>query len=400
MSRGTNKLLGNLSAALLSVLIYGGIGMGNVAVASDSGDKRVCEVGEIKIYQSHLESAMQSTLVAGILGSAITVESGEKTISASSGLKATEMDEGVDPLGGFLIGSQTKMFTSAAIQLLARDGKLNLVDHISNYMDASLIPGGGGITIAQLLNHTSGMGDGISLFDPPAATPSEEYSFDDMLMFARIKGMDFAPGEAWNYNNTAYHVLGHIVEKVSGQSLKDYLHQNIFTPLGMGDTYVGAQEDWPLDKMNHGYAFNPATSTVEDVTKPKSLSWAGPAGDMASSLGDMQIWMKSISSENSGFALKLEDFKRHLIQPGIPAAPPLYGLGFSALNVGGREMWGHGGYIHGFVSLSLYDPLTDTVVTTFSSLKGEENEDFQLIKEVMILAVGSAIHGLPNCVGK
>ena len=385
------------ATAFMAAAVVGSIGFSAVA-ASTTGDKRVCEAGELDTYQTHLQAAMKSTLVAGILGSAILVENDNVKSSGSSGWKTTDMKEDVDTFGQFLIGSQTKMFTSAAIQLLDHDGKLSLSDPISKYMDTSPIPGGEGITIAQLLNHTSGMGDGISLFDPPAATPSESYSFDDMLMFARIKGTEFAPGQAWNYNNTAYHVLGHLVEKVSGQSLRDYMHKNIIEPLAMSDTYIGAQESWPEGGMNIGYAFNPATSKVDDVSRPASLNWAGPAGDMVSSLENLQIWMRSLTRKVDGFPLQISDFKRHLTQPGIPAAPGSYGLGFSALNVGGRVMWGHGGYIHGYVSLSLYDPLTDTVVTTFSTLAGEENENFQLIKEVMMMAVGSAIHGLPNCV--
>ena len=289
------------------------------------------------------------------------------------------------------------MFTSAAVQLLALQGKLGLKDKVSKYLDADKIPGGEGITISQLLNHTSGMGDGISLFDPPASLPTEAYDHNDMLMFARIRGKEFEPGTAWNYNNTAYHVLGRIVEKVSGQELKNYLRENIFKPLGMEETYLGAQEDWPVDKSNHGYSFNPGSGEVLDVTLPASLSWAGPAGDMISSLKDMQIWMRAISAKSTGFPLKIEDFKRHLVRPGIDVAPPSYGLGFSALNVGGRMMWGHGGYIHGYVSLSLFDPDSDVVITTFSTMRGHEKEDFRLVKEVMLMAVGAAIHGLPNC---
>jgi CubicO group peptidase (beta-lactamase class C family) len=60
-----------------------------------------------------------------------------------------------------------------------------------------------------------------------------------MIKFSIQKGLDFAPGTAYNYSNTGYLVLGEVIEKKSGMTYENYVKQNIFAPLGIYDVRQG-----------------------------------------------------------------------------------------------------------------------------------------------------------------
>ena len=130
----------------------------------------------------------------------------------------------------YAIGSVSKQFTSAAILLLAEQGKLSLNDKVGKYLPD--LTRGREVTIRELLSHTSGYED----YAPQdymipewtrAITPRE------ILDRWAKKPLNFDPGTRWQYSNTNYVIAGQIFEKVSGQPLVAFLREKIFGPLGM-----------------------------------------------------------------------------------------------------------------------------------------------------------------------
>ncbi|HEY8180724.1 MAG TPA: serine hydrolase [Thermoanaerobaculia bacterium] len=141
----------------------------------------------------------------------------------------------------FNLGSINKIFTQVAIGQLAAAGKLSLDDTIRKHLPDYPSPIADKITIQQLIEHRSGMGDH---FGPEylAAPPSSLRKLSDYLPLFVKKPLEFEPGTEQRYSNAGYIVLGLIIERESGQTYYDYVRDHIFKPAGMKDT-----DSFPLD---------------------------------------------------------------------------------------------------------------------------------------------------------
>lgn len=148
----------------------------------------------------------------------------------------------------FNIASIGKVITSAAIARLIRDGKLSPSDTIRKILPDSKLPSADRITVQQLLEMRSGLGD---IFGPEyEATPKNHLkSVADYLPLFENKPLRFEPGKSREYSNAGYVVLGLIIEKVSGQSYYDFVRERVLTPAGMASTGW-----WDLDQVAPGRA--------------------------------------------------------------------------------------------------------------------------------------------------
>jgi CubicO group peptidase (beta-lactamase class C family) len=134
----------------------------------------------------------------------------------------------------FNLGSINKFFTKVAIGQLAAAGKLSLSDTIRKYLPDYPSPAADKITIEQLVEHRSGLGD---IFGPKFMTSHAKLrTLADYEPLFASEPLQFEPGTQQKYSNAGYVVLGLIVEKVSGQSYYDYVRDHITKPLGMNDT--------------------------------------------------------------------------------------------------------------------------------------------------------------------
>jgi len=135
----------------------------------------------------------------------------------------------------FNLGSINKIFTKIAIGQLAEAGKLSLNDTVRKHLPDYPSPVADKITIEQLVEFRSGLGD---FFGPEflAAPPSKIRKLSDYLPLFVDKPLFFEPGTEQRYSNAGYIVLGLIIERVSGQSYYDYVREHIFKPAGMKDT--------------------------------------------------------------------------------------------------------------------------------------------------------------------
>ena len=134
----------------------------------------------------------------------------------------------------FRIGSVTKIFVaSLVLQLVAED----LLD-----LDGEAAPFVEGVTIRQLLNHTSGLDDFnvdmVSFFEPYRRDPAHRWELGprDELQLVLEKPRLFPPGKGWAYHGSNYIVLRLVVEAATGMGLRDALHERVFGPLGLQQT--------------------------------------------------------------------------------------------------------------------------------------------------------------------
>jgi len=154
----------------------------------------------------------------------------------------------------FHVASISKQFTAAAILLLAQDGKLSLDDDVHKYIP-ELPDFGVGITLRHLVHHTSGLRDQWELLGLAGWRYSLDLITDDdvMSLVVRQKDLNFKPGEKHVYCNTGYTLLGQVVKRVSGQSLREFTTSRIFEPLGMKSTHFRDDHAEIVKHIAYGY---------------------------------------------------------------------------------------------------------------------------------------------------
>ena len=133
----------------------------------------------------------------------------------------------------YRLASLTKAFTAMSIMLLVKDGKLNYDDRV-----VDVLPGfpayARDIRIRNLLTHTSGIVD-YEDFVPDSQTT--QLNDDDVLRLVhRTDTLNFAPGSAYPYSNSAYVLLGLIVQHVYGMPFPKFLHDRHLAPLHRSPT--------------------------------------------------------------------------------------------------------------------------------------------------------------------
>ncbi len=213
----------------------------------------------------------------------------------------------------FYAGGITNQFTAAAILLLVQDGKLKLDDRVTKWVPELTVAKG--VTVAQLLQQTSGLPDythapGIT------ADPTRNVKLADFIAAVNKMQPQSNPGAKFAYNNFNYFIAGLIVERASSISLSDFLQARIFQPLSMsssfmaGDTGISPMAAVGYTKGAHGFV----------AAKVWNPSWLLGAGGLVTNVYDLAKW-------DIGFPLLVrDDGARAMFTPS--GAPGLaYGMG-------------------------------------------------------------------------
>src|SRR5207253_4973034 len=172
--------------------------------------------------------------VAGI--SIAVARNGEVVLARGYGLANIEHAVPVTPDTVFHIASISKNILAAIVLRLAGEGKLRLDDDVTKYVPEAPTHGRR-VTVRQLLNHTSGIYSFTSL---PEAEANErlDLTHDQVLALFKDKPLDFEPGTAWRYNNSAFYIAGMVVERVTKQEYGAYVREHLFKPLGMNSAQL------------------------------------------------------------------------------------------------------------------------------------------------------------------
>lgn len=191
----------------------------------------------------------------GIPGLQITViRSGKIEMSAAYGLANVEHNVAVNDKTLFSINSATKAFTGVAIMQLVEEGKLDLEQPISTYID-SLPARWQNIAVWRLLDHTSGIPD---FLDFKNGGYIGGLPFEEAWLRIRALPMEFTPGEKTSYNQTNYVLLGQIIEQLSSMKFETFVKEKQFMPAGMRLSNFGDSRD-VIPKKAPTYAFSRET---------------------------------------------------------------------------------------------------------------------------------------------
>ncbi|HTL05747.1 MAG TPA: serine hydrolase domain-containing protein, partial [Gemmatimonadales bacterium] len=151
---------------------------------------------------------------------------------AGYGQASLELPAPAGPHTVYEIGSITKQFTAEVVMLLAGEGKLELEAPIARYLPG-LPDSWRGIRIRHLLTHTSGLPDWE---EPGWLDFRREYTPAEFVQLIGAHPLAFAPGDKWAYSNSAYPLLGMLIERVTGQPYAQVVTERIFRPAGMRET--------------------------------------------------------------------------------------------------------------------------------------------------------------------
>jgi len=262
----------------------------------------------------------------------------------------------------YKIGSNTKQFTAACILLLQEAGALSVDDPLSKYLPD--FPHAADITLRQMLTHTSGLGNFTNTHPPDKIEQMSRLDYTQAALLAAMAATDplfvAPPGTAWSYSNTAYVLLGIVVEKVSGVSLAKFLKTRILDPRGLSDT---AKDDVTevLPRRASGYTPHEGSKTLFDNCSFESMSIPGGAGAMRSTVLDLCAWHAalfggkvlspaSLTAMTTPGRLKDGGQPFSIGRPGAPARAVNYGFGLDVGVFEGRKSFSHTGGISGFSS--------------------------------------------------
>jgi CubicO group peptidase (beta-lactamase class C family) len=213
-----------------------------------------------------------------------------------------EYDIPITPAAVFHVASVSKQFTAFAIALLASQGKLSLDDDIRKHLPE--VPDfGKTITIRQLIHHTSGLRDQWELLSMAGWRLDDVITKEHILKMVRNqKELNFDPGSEHLYCNTGYTLLAVIVERVSGQSFRQFTETNIFKPLGMTNTHF--HDDHEMVVKNRAYSYSPAR---EGGFKLSALNYANVgATSLFTTAEDMARWVQNFDDGRVGGSAVIE----------------------------------------------------------------------------------------------
>jgi len=319
------------------------------------------EVYADSLFQASIDSAQ-------IAGASILIFHKDKILLKKAyGYASLELSAPMPTDGNYFIASLTKQFTAAAILKLVEDKKLSLDDDFTKYLEFDTK--GRKITIAQLLDHTSGLAQAESKEEFMQMTFDE---FPHKLMVTLVEPKDFLhePGEAMIYNNTAFVFLGLIIEKITGQSYETYLQESFFDPLGMSNTSYTSNTKVTKNKVN-GYVHTP-----KGLQQNGFLNYDIPysAGALSSTTEDLFKWMQAL---HTGKVLSEPMYKSLISTSSLnDGAPVRYAKGLVNFSYYGHQEIGHNGGGFGFLSRTRYFPDDDLYIICLLNTYGPKGGDF------------------------
>lgn len=188
----------------------------------------------------------------------------------------------------FLVASITKPVTATAVMLLVERGELLLSDRVADYLPEFGANGKQSIRVRHLLTHTSGLPD---MLPDNTALREAHAPLSEFVRRTCEIGLDFKPGTRIQYQSKGIAILGALVEKIAGESLPAFLRREIFTPLGMPDTGLGAAE---LDRARIAHVHIPdeQVGTNWHWNTGYWHDFAAPWGGMFTTVGDLHRFVQ------------------------------------------------------------------------------------------------------------
>jgi CubicO group peptidase (beta-lactamase class C family) len=316
----------------------------------------------------YIASEMRAQRIPGL---SLAARQRERLVYVKSyGVATLEHPVPASPQTLFQIGSLGKQFTAAAVMLLAGDGKLALDDPLSKYLP-EIPPAWHEVTLRLMLNHQSG----IAQLTPPARDLLDlhhDYTDGEYIRLASSVPLDFEPGSDVSYSDTAYVLLGFVINRVAGRFYGDLLAERVFRPLGMARTRIVSDADIISGRAS-GYE-------IAADGGLRNQAWVAPAlnrtadGSLYSTVLDLARWDAALTARR---ILSGEELQRMwTVEPHRGGGQPFYhyGYGWEVKSWRGQRVIEYDGNWQGFqAAMARYEDrhLTVIVLTNLSLCRAQ-----------------------------
>lgn len=312
-------------------------------------------------------SARQELAATKTPGAAIGIIEGGRLVYAHGfGTSNIETGAPVTAETLFRLGSTTKMFTATAVATLAAEGKLDFEDPVGKHV-SGLDPAIAALTVNRILSHTSGLKD----------TAVMNGRHDDSALGEEIRGwksdwLFTKPGAIYSYANPGFWLAGYLAESIAGKPYATMMEEVVFGPVGMASSTLR-----PTMAMTRPFSQgHDIVNEKVEVLRPapdNAANW--PAGSLFSNLTDLsrfviammddgQIERKQVLSPKTVKALTTP-------HADIPGSRAKYGYGLELEEIGGMQVWSHGGSRAGYGSFIAMLPVRHAAVIALCNRTGE-----------------------------
>jgi CubicO group peptidase (beta-lactamase class C family) len=309
----------------------------------------------------------------------LVAKDGEILLQKGYGYSDFKKKKYIDAHTSFQLASVSKPITATAILLLVQEGKIDLKDDVKKYISDFPYEG---ITIEQLLCHRSGLPNYMHFCDQYVKDKKSRLTNNSDIISILVKNkpkLQYKPNTHFMYSNTNYSLLASIVEIVSDKSFADFLHERIFTPLEMKDTYLVTEEVSNQDIAKaYTYGFAPISKDYLD----------GVLGDKGICSSVMDMYRFHLALENGlllnkeilALAYEPRSFERK--------GDKNYGLGWRMkVPKDGMKIIYHNGWWKGYNNL-FYRRLEDSTVVIV--LSNKLNKAIYKIENVLKILDGNS----------
>ena len=348
--------------ALKATFLFLALSLSGIAQAEPLPFDKPGNVGVSADRLQRLNTAMQRYIDKDLLAGTVTLvaRKGKVVHLNSQGWKNKETGEAMSDDTIFVIMSMTKPIVSAALMMLYEEGHFLLTDPISdwipelagkevimnNEVGSYRVPARSPITIRHVLSHTAGV-------DPDR----EALNQDELLLLPRAATLEetilkraplplnFHPGDAWQYGSSTDYVAL-LVERISGQPLREFLHERIFEPLQMHDTHYNVPQE-KIARVAAVYSPSGPDNTIELFRAPeyRETTYFGGVAGLSSTVSDYWRFSQMLLNGGELDGVRLlspktinlmisnhsGDYNVYVRGPGYG-----FGLGFGVLNEPGK----------------------------------------------------------------
>ena len=321
------------------------------ATPAEAGMSAGVLAGGVALYEEAIE---RGDLVGAVL---LVAKDGKVVLHEALGWRDKARGIPMEPNTMFRMASNTKPVVATGVARLVEDGKLAYNDLVREYMVSWDNYRAGFINVGHLLSHSSGLRI-PTLFLRPYMEPSAEHPNAPTLQLEAARfgtvGAEHAPGTTYSYNNPGFNTLGALIEIASGMPMEEYLDREVYTPLGMRDSYhheIDEKMDGKLDRMSVVYyqrgdegGWIPGWTPGDAPQVP----FVRASGGMISTAPDYAIFCqmflnggiydgRRIISEETALLMTTPKIRTN---PNSDGPPSYYGYGWSVSETG---VFSHGG---------------------------------------------------------
>jgi D-alanyl-D-alanine carboxypeptidase len=342
-ARRRHSFLG-ITAAALAVLTTAA--MSFPAAAAD----RATQTGADEALQGALNALVSGS--DGPPGIIAVVKTGATQTVYRAGTARVGQSVPLEPTDHIRLASVSKAYSGAVALSLVADHVLSLSDTVGKWLPS--LPGEWhGVTLAELLQHTSGIQDfnGTTFIDELLKDPQNPPPPETLLSFASPELM-FTPGTDYHYSNSDNIIVGLMIQAATGQSYESELQSRVFGPLGLSQTSLPQGSAIPSPFIS-GYDLDPP-KTPSDVTNFFGAGWSWASGGVIATPQDLTTFIRAyVQGATTSGAVHEAQFT---FRPGS-SEPPGPGINSAGLAVFRYEtscgtVYGHTGNTLGYTDFA------------------------------------------------